>query len=119
MRIAIALLMVLPWLLAAGPMTISIKGRSEHPTVYLDRGDIERAKRNRETAWGKIAAEKLLKEADAWADKSDERIRGYVPEANSCYAYGFSGCPICQGKIGTWGAGACSLEDPGHVKCVN
>ncbi len=99
---------------------LTINGRSEHPTVYLTRADIDLAKKNREQfAWAKAAADKILHDADEWMNKSDEDIRKLVPKPGACFAYGFSGCPICGGKIGGWWGtdGACTLDDPGHVKC--
>jgi hypothetical protein len=101
---------------------LTINGRSEHPTVYLNKRDIERARANREKhAWAKSAAEKLLAEADAWAAKSDEDLVKLLPGPSACYAYGFSGCPICGGTLAAWwgAGGVASLDDPGHIRCVN
>lgn len=99
---------------------LTINGRNEHPTVYLTRADIELAKKNREQfAWARSAAEKILHDADEWTNKSDDDLRKLIPKPGACFAYGFSGCPICGSKIGGWWGtdGACTLDDPGHVKC--
>lgn len=99
---------------------LTLEGRSEHPIVYLTREDLARARRNRERhAWAREAADALLKQADVWAAKEDAALRALYPAPGSCFAYGFSGCPICQGSIGTWGSGSSSFDDPGHVRCVN
>jgi hypothetical protein len=99
---------------------LTIQGRPEHPTVYMTRADIELAKKNREQfAWAKKAADKIIKDADEWANKSDDDIRKLLPKPGACFAYGFSGCPICGGKIGGWWGtqGCATFDDPGHVKC--
>lgn len=101
---------------------ITIEGRPEHPTVYMTRADIERARTNREKhAWAKRAAERLLAEADSWANRSDQELLDLVPPEKSSYAYGFAGCPVCGGTFaGWWGMrGVAKLEDPRHVRCVN
>lgn len=101
---------------------LTIEGRKEHPIVYLTRQDIARARENREKYdWAKKAAETLLKEADEWATKSDEELIALVPPPESCYAYGFSGCPVCGGSMMSWWGmgGVASLDDPRHVRCVN
>src|SRR6266508_1894994 len=98
---------------------LTIQGRPSHPTVYLDQRDIERARANRQTQWAKPIAEKLLKQADEWANKTDEQIRSLVPAPGACFAYHFSGCPICGATNSWWGATGCSLDDPGHITCPN
>src|SRR4051812_23872514 len=82
---------------------LTIEGRPEHPTVYITRADIELARKNREQfAWAKKAADKIIRDADEWADKDDQALRKLIPAPAACFAYGFSGCPICGSKIGGW-----------------
>ena len=99
---------------------LTIHGRPEHPTVYLSKADIEQARLSRERyAWAMAAAEKLLAEADRWAAKSDDDLVKLIPPPASCFAYGFTGCPVCGSPFADrWGAGGvASLDDPGFVKC--
>jgi hypothetical protein len=104
----------------AAPTTqpkLTIKGRDIHPIVYLNKDDLALARQNRQTVWGKPIADTLLKEADTWAAKSDEDLIKLIPAPGACFAYGFSGCPICGQTMGTWGSTGCMLEDPGHITC--
>src|SRR5262245_40706407 len=98
---------------------LTINGRPSHPTIYLDRDDIARARQNRQTPWGKTVADNLLKDADRWASKSDQQLKDLIPQPGACFAYGFSSCPLCSGVNGWWGKTGCSLDDPGHVRCPN
>ena len=41
-----------------------------------------------------------------------------VPSAGACFAYGFTGCPICGASWGTWGGVQASFDQPGHVTCA-
>src|SRR6476660_3099852 len=100
-------------------MALEIQGRQEHPTIYLDKHDIDRARANRKKyLWARAAAKKLLQEADLWASKSDDEIVKLIPPPGSCFAYGFSGCPICGGTLKAWWGqdGVASLDDPGHIR---
>jgi hypothetical protein len=104
------------------PLPITIQGREEHPIVYLTKQDLQQARERRDKyAWAKKASDALTAAADVWVAKSDDEIRKMIPPPGACYAYGKAGCPICDGKFpGEWGAkGTATLEDPGHVKCVN
>ncbi len=118
----LVLLMAIPSFGASPATKFTIGGRREHPTVYLTKQDIDRARANREKyAWAKSAAEKLIADADVWAGRSDEELAKILPGPAACYAYGFSGCPICGGTLASWwgAGGVASLDDPGHIRCVN
>ena len=41
------------------------------------------------------------------------------PAAGACFAYGFTGCPICGTSWGTWGGAHASFDQPGHVTCAH
>ena len=41
-----------------------------------------------------------------------------MPGAGACFAYGFTGCPICGANWGTWGGACASFDNPGRVKCA-
>ncbi|HTL30766.1 MAG TPA: heparinase II/III family protein, partial [Tepidisphaeraceae bacterium] len=126
---AILLLIVIATVASAAPtaeqqklldVKLTIQGRPEHPTVYMTRADIKLAQKNREQfSWAKKAADKIIHDADEWTNKDDHAIRKLLPPPGACFAYGFSGCPICNGKIGGWWgtSGCASFSDPGHVKC--
>ncbi|MEO6436796.1 MAG: heparinase II/III family protein [Tepidisphaeraceae bacterium] len=129
-RLTISLLaaLLLPCL-AASPaqkalldVELTIEGRAEHPTVYLSKTDLARARENRaKHDWARAAATTLLAEAESWVVKSDEELVKLIPPPAACFAYGFSGCPICGEKLKAWWGqgGVASLDDPGHIKCVN
>ena len=42
-----------------------------------------------------------------------------TPAKGACFAYGFTGCPICSGTWGIWGSARCSWDKPGKVTCAN
>jgi hypothetical protein len=125
----LAVLAIVPSVAATTPaqrklldVPLTMQGRPEHPTVYIDRHDIERARENRaKHPWAKKLADQLLADAEEWAKKGDDEIIQLIPPADACYAYGFSGCPVCNGTLGSWwgAGGVASLADPGHIRCVN
>lgn len=95
-------------------------GRPEHPCVYATREDVERAKRRIATEpWARRWFESAKASADEWAGKEDAWIASLIPPKGACFAYGFTGCPICGASWGTWGAARCTFENPGHVTCAN
>lgn len=95
-------------------------GRPEYPCVYLTPKHIELGRRNAEaTAWGAREKARILKEAEAWLQHDEGHWLGFLPEPGACYAYGFTGCPICGGTFGTWGGARCSWDKPGQVVCSN
>ena len=82
----------------AADATTPAKDRSApaHPMVYLTREDIGRAKTNlAQVAWARQTAETIQRQADAWVAKPDDWLLKNVPAAGACFAYGFTGCPIC------------------------
>ena len=106
---------------AAADATAPAKDRSapSHPMVYLTREDIGRAKTNlAEFAWARQTAETIQRQADAWVAKPDDWFLGHVPAAGACFAYGFTGCPICDASWGTWGGVKASFDHPGRVTCT-
>jgi hypothetical protein len=90
-----------------------------HPTVYLTSADVRLAKTNiARFEWAREAAETIQRQAEAWLAKPDEWFVHNVPSAGACFAYGFSGCPICGASWGTWGGAHASFEQPGRVTCA-
>lgn len=111
--------LVLPFLLAAVPGS-SPATQPHHPTVYLTAAEAARARQRIASdpaakAWFKS----LCKGVDQWSDQTPEWVRGVVPEPGACFAYGFTGCPICGATWGTWGDARASFDNPGHVTCAN
>lgn len=91
-----------------------------HPTVYVTSATAQTARRNmREHAWARKVADNITSEARWWLNKPDDWILKQVPGPGACYAYGFSGCPICGGSLGIWASAKAAFEDPGHVLCSN
>lgn len=98
---------------------ISVLGGRPHPTVYLTPAHVARARRNAEqTAWGRAARETILREAAPWLKRPAEEWLRFLPPPGACYAYGFTGCPICGASWGTWGSANCAWDRPGTVQCA-
>jgi hypothetical protein len=94
--------------------------KPRHPGVYLTPADIERAKTNiTRFAWAKAVFDRIIQEADAWAAKDDAWLLAQVPPKGACFAYGFTGCPVCGASWGIWDKARASFENPGHVTCDN
>ncbi len=90
-----------------------------HPTVYLTRDDILLAKTNiARFAWARETADSIQRQADAWLAKPDDWFLSNLPPAGACFAYGFTGCPICGANWGTWGGAQASFDQPGRVTCA-
>ncbi len=97
---------------------LAIRGRAGHPCVTVTSEDITNAKaRVAAYPWAHQEYETILNGANSWLRESDGYWLGFLPKPGACYAYGFTGCPICNGKTGTWDKANCSWEYPGHVKC--
>lgn len=95
------------------------RGRS-HPCVNFTPEDIGAARaRVEEYAWAKAERDAILGRAGTWLRESGEYWLRFLPEPGACYAYGFTGCPICGAGTGTWASARCSWDDPGHVRCAN
>jgi hypothetical protein len=91
-----------------------------HPTVYLTPADIERGRRNAARfPWAKAIADNIIGIANDWAAKDDAWILAQVPAKGACFAYGFTGCPICGAGWGIWDKARASFDNPGHVTCDN
>jgi len=88
---------------------LTAHGRAEHPCVNKTPADVERARRNMERyPWLASWVERQQEAADEWLERSDEWILSMIPEPGACFAYGFTGCPICGASWGTWGGARCS-----------
>ena len=95
-----------------------IRGRGDHPCVTRTAADVNAARQRIEKyAWAREEYESILAEADAWLRESEDYWLGFLPKPGACYAYGFTGCPICNGKTGTWEKANCRWDTPGRVKC--
>jgi Heparinase II/III-like protein len=91
-----------------------------HPTVYITPADIERGRQNAARfPWAKAIADRILSVAKEWAAKDDAWILAQVPGKGACFAYGFTGCPICGAGWGIWDKARASFDNPGHVTCDN
>lgn len=96
------------------------QSRASHPTVYSTGADVERARLNAaKHAWGRKLYDGILADARRWLDRSEQDWLRFLPEPGGCYAYGFTGCPVCGAPWGTWGSAKCSWDNPGHVTCSN
>ncbi len=114
---------VTPQRLGAGPLTLeelTIQGRREHPCVYENREDVARARERIERdPWARDLWASIRRQADEWLQREDAWILAQMPQPGACFAYGFTGCPICGASWGTWGGARCSWDRPGKVTCAN
>ena len=94
------------------------QGRPSHPTVYVTLGDLARARRNAEqTKWGRTEKAAIVAQAKTWLEHDEEHWLRFLPPPGACYAYEFTGCPICGSRFGTWGGARCRWDLPGKVTC--
>ena len=92
--------------------------REIHPCVYITPEDVVIAKENVEKhQWAKDYVTNIIAAADTVVDKDPQWIRENCPKKGAAFAYGFTGCPICSAKWGSWGGANCSFDRPGTVKC--
>ena len=97
---------------------LTVTGRPEHPCVYLTPKHIALGRRNAEsTTWGAEERARVLKECEFWMQHDEGHWLEFLPEPGACYAYGFTGCPICGASFGTWGGARCAWDKPGQVVC--
>ncbi len=90
-----------------------------HPTVCLTPADIRLAKTNiARFEWARETADSIQRQAETWLAKPDDWFLRNVPSAGACFAYGFTGCPICGTSWGTWGGVNASFDQPGRVICA-
>jgi len=95
------------------------RSATPHPTVYLTREDIQLAKTNiARFPWARETADSIQHQADSWLAKPDDWFLHNMPAAGACFAYGFTGCPICGANWGTWGGAQASFDQPGRVTCA-
>jgi hypothetical protein len=105
--------------LASAAEPAPVRAAMPHPTVYLTRDDIRLAQTNiARFAWARETADVIQREADAWLAKPDDWFLHNLPTAGACFAYGFTGCPICDASWGTWGGVHASFDQPGRVTCA-
>ena len=99
---------------------LTAHGREVHPCVNKLPEDVERARENivRYPFLADYVAS-MQESADEWVERSDEWLLEMLPEPGAAFAYGFTGCPICGAKWGTWRGARCSWDNPGHVTCAN
>ncbi|MGQ9732768.1 MAG: heparinase II/III domain-containing protein [Candidatus Zipacnadales bacterium] len=99
---------------------ITPQGREAHPCVYITKADIARARQKLQTEeWAQKWFESIRVRADEWVDRDDAWIASIVPAKGACFAYGFTGCPICGASWGQWGSARCNFNNPQHVMCTN
>ncbi|MGD9495658.1 MAG: heparinase II/III family protein [Armatimonadota bacterium] len=99
---------------------LSAHGREFHPCVNKTPADVERARANMQRyPWLANWVRTQQEAADEWLERSDEWIISMIPKPGACFAYGFTGCPICGASWGQWGGARCSWDNPGHVTCAN
>ncbi len=106
--------------LTSAELRLTLKGVAQHPTVYITPVDAQRARKRIKTdpdakAW----FQSILRSVAPWDDKDAAWVKRVMPERSACFAYGFTGCPICGARWGTWGSVSASFDNPRHVQCAN
>ena len=87
--------------------------------VYASQAAQDRARRNAETTgWGKAEKAAILKEAAKWLEHDEAYWLDMLPEPGACYAYGFTGCPICGSSFGSWAGARSRWDRPRTVMCA-
>ncbi len=98
---------------------IAVEGAPRHPTVTVTPEDVERARqRVRTEPDAKAWFESVKKRAAVWAERDPAWVHEAMPAEGACFAYGFTGCPICGSRWGSWGSARASFDQPGTVKCA-
>lgn len=115
---------ILAWahvcLLSAFAVLAQADNVTTSPRIFITPADIQRAKAHiARYDWARQLADEATSEAQSWLARSDQWIRDVTPKAGACFAYGFTGCPICGGRLGYWADADATFDDPGHVKCAN
>jgi hypothetical protein len=91
-----------------------------HPTVFLTPEDVQQARKNvSRFPWAKAEFDTICRAADRWLAREDDWYRRFLPGKDACYAYGFTGCPICGAPTGFWSKAKASFERPGKVECAS
>ena len=98
---------------------LGTRAMADHPSLYLTPKDIQRAKTNLERfPWARDYFDVMKARTSQWTAMTDEQIRALVPQPESLFAYGFSGCPVCGISWPLWGQGGiCSFDNQGKVTC--
>ena len=75
------------------------KERPEHPNLWVNSEDVERAKRHiRTRRWAFDYFRSTLSQAEEWAAKSDDDIRRLVPKPYAVFD-GSTTCPVCAKRL--------------------
>lgn len=102
----------------AKPAELTFEGARQHPTVSITPEDVVRAKqRIQSDPQAKAWLDSVKNSFAPWADKDAAWVKSVMPGKSACFAYGFTGCPICGSRWSAWGAAPCSFDKPGHVTC--
>lgn len=104
----------------AHSMELTIEGVKTHPIVYITPQNVKMAKeRIKNDPMAKKWYDSIKDQAKKWADKNPDWVTKVMPPPVACFAYGFTGCPICSGNWGWWKKANASFDNPGHVVCPN
>ena len=75
------------------------KERPEHPNLWVNSEDIERAKRHiRTRRWAFDYFRSILAQADQWPAKGDDEIRRLVPKPYAVFDSS-TACPVCGKRL--------------------
>jgi hypothetical protein len=94
-------------------------GRADHPTLFANADDVERAKANvRRHRWAHEVFTRVLASADAWLARSDDQLRRLIPDKGALFD-NKAACPRCGtqcsvdlGRPGTVSCGVCKRSYP-------
>lgn len=112
-------LFVFPVCISAAPAP-STQPAVRHPTVYVTPAEVARARKRIQTdPEAREWFQKLTRSVAPWEAKTPDWVREVIPGEGACFAYGFTGCPICGASWGIWGAARATFDQPGRVTCEN
>lgn len=107
-------------MLSFAEMDLTIQGVKSHPAVYITQENVKIAReRIQNDPMANQWYESIKNQAGHWADKNPDWVKEVMPPPEACFAYGFTGCPICSGNWGWWKKAKASFDNPGHVVCPN
>ena len=80
--------------------------------------DIHSARENAQRFdWARATVARIVSTADQHLARPASYYLAFLPPEGATFAYGFAGCPKCNGRWPRFGSGMCSFDKPGKVTC--
>lgn len=109
-------------MIATGAPDLKIEGfKGSRPTLNYSDEELSRARARIKSDHVSIAwLDSLTSTVKVWEDRDPAWVKTVVPPPGACFAYGFTGCPICGSDwrvSGDYWEPRASFDNPGHVVC--